>query len=133
MKLAYRFLMTITKNILITYWPIQTYLAFRVKIRVFWPVMVRGQRRVFPKKHIKTLPSSLRVLTQRLTILLRLAMVFNRGRSVVGRYSPHIAMIRQKNFSFSLPEGWLAAHPLTEADLQQEMNLFRGRRYSDER
>ena len=83
-------------------------------------VMVRGQRRVFPKKHIKTLPSSLRVLTQRLTILLRIAMVFNRGRSVV-RGIPLTLLDTSEELQLSLPEGWLAAHPLTEADLQQEI------------
>jgi exopolyphosphatase/guanosine-5'-triphosphate,3'-diphosphate pyrophosphatase len=82
--------------------------------------MVRGQRRVFPKKHIKTLPSSLRVLTQRLTILLRIAMVFNRGRSVV-RGIPLTLLDTSEELQLSLPEGWLAAHPLTEADLQQEI------------
>ena len=86
-------------------------------------IMVRGQRRVFPKKHIKTLPSSLRVLTQRLTILLRLAMVFNRGRSVVGSI-PLTVNDTPKELQLFLPEGWLTAHPLTEADLQQEMNYL---------
>ena len=86
-------------------------------------IMVRGQRRAFPKKYIKTLPSSSQVLTQRLTVLLRLAMVFNRGRSVVGGI-PLTLLDTPRELQLSLPEGWLATHPLTEADLQQEINYL---------
>ena len=86
-------------------------------------IIVRGQRRAFPKKYIKTLPSPLQVLTQRLTVLLRLAMVFNRGRSVVGGI-PLTLTDTSKELQLSLPEGWLATHPLTEADLQQEINYL---------
>ncbi len=63
------------------------------------------------------------MLTQRLTILLRLAMVFNRGRSVVGSI-PLTVNDTPKELQLFLPEGWLTAHPLTEADLQQEMNYL---------
>lgn len=86
-------------------------------------IMVRGQRRSFPKKYIKTLPADSQLLTQRLTILLRLAMVFNRGRSVDGD-TPLTLAVTSKKLQLSLPKGWLAEHPLTEADLLQEMHYL---------
>jgi exopolyphosphatase/guanosine-5'-triphosphate,3'-diphosphate pyrophosphatase len=86
-------------------------------------VIVRGQRRSFPKKHIKTLSAESQLLTQRLTILLRLAMVFNRGRSVVGD-TPLTLTETSKALQLSLPEGWLADHALTEADLLQEIRYL---------
>ncbi|MCX4186415.1 exopolyphosphatase [Methylophaga sp. OBS4] len=83
-------------------------------------VMVRGQRRSFPRKHIKKLPDELQLSTQRLTVLLRLAMVFNRGRSE--RADTYIKLqVAGKKLTLTLPGGWLTEHPLTEADLAQEI------------
>ena len=86
-------------------------------------VMVRGQRRSFPKKYIKALPVESQSLTQHLTVLLRLAMVFNRGRSVDGD-TPLTLAATSKELQVTLPKGWLAEHPLTEADLLQEMRYL---------
>ena len=87
-------------------------------------VMVRGQRRSFPKKYIKALPLESQLLTQNLTILLRLAMVFNRGRSVDGE-TPLTLAVTSKELQLTLPKGWLAEHPLTEADLLQEIRYLK--------
>ncbi len=82
-------------------------------------VMVRGQRRSFPKKHIKKLPDELQLSTERLTVLLRLAMVFNRGRSE--RADTYLKLrIEGKKLILTLPQDWLKEHPLTEADLAHE-------------
>lgn len=86
-------------------------------------VLVRGHRRSFPKKYIKTLPRDSQLLTQRLTILLRLAMVFNRGRTIIDDI-PLALEVRAKSLQLSLPAGWLAEHPLTEADLMQEVDYL---------
>lgn len=83
-------------------------------------VMVRGQRRSFPKKQMKSLPEELYLPTKRLTVLLRLAMVFNRGRSEIT--DTYIGLkVTGKSLSLTLPKGWLQEHPLTEADLEQEI------------
>lgn len=82
-------------------------------------VMVRGQRRSFPQKYIRKLPEELQQSTERLTVLLRLAMVFNRGRSEHADTHPKLE-VTPKGLRLSLPEGWLAEHPLTEADLLRE-------------
>lgn len=82
-------------------------------------VMVRGQRRSFPKKDIKKLPDELQLSSQRLTVLLRLAMVFNRGRSE--QVDTYVKLrLDGKKLVLTLPEGWLKEHPLTEADLVHE-------------
>ena len=83
-------------------------------------VIVRGQRRSFPTKYIKRIPKETQLVTQRLTVLLRLALVFNRGRSVVGA-TPVKIQATAKEIKLLLPVGWLAEHPLTEADLLQEV------------
>lgn len=87
-------------------------------------VMVEGQRRSFPKKSLRKLPIELKLSTQRLTILLRLAMVFNRGRSERTDTLVKLELI-SKGLCLSLPEGWLAKHPLTEADLNQEIEYLK--------
>lgn len=81
--------------------------------------MVRGQRRSFPRKHIKQLSDEMQQATLRLTILLRLSLVFNRGRSE--KTDTHVGLSLHRNtLILTLPEGWLEEHPLTEADLLQE-------------
>lgn len=82
-------------------------------------VMVRGQRRSFPKKHIKKLPDELQLSSQRLTVLLRLAMVFNRGRSELADTYVKLKLDGKK-LELTLPEDWLRDHPLTGADLAHE-------------
>tara|TARA_R100000654_G_scaffold43915_2_gene70093 strand:- start:1654 stop:2790 length:1137 start_codon:yes stop_codon:yes gene_type:complete len=81
--------------------------------------MVRGQRRSFPRKHIKQLSDDMQQATLRLTILLRLSLVFNRGRSE--KTDTHVGLSLHRNtLILTLPSGWLEEHPLTEADLLQE-------------
>lgn len=82
-------------------------------------LLVLGQRKKFPQKYFKKLPRELRGSTKYLTILLRLAMVFNRGRSEVVDTNPELA-IEDNVIRLTLPKAWLEQHPLTEADLQQE-------------
>jgi exopolyphosphatase / guanosine-5'-triphosphate,3'-diphosphate pyrophosphatase len=83
-------------------------------------VMVRGQRRSFPRKHIKKLPEELQLSTQYLTVLLRLTMVFNRGRSE--QADTYIKLrLNGKKLVLTLPQGWLKEHPLTAADLAHEV------------
>lgn len=86
--------------------------------------MVRGQRRKFPKTEIKQLPDELQQTTEKLTILLRLAMVFNRGRSE--QTDTFVKLnVTNKGLRIGLPNGWLIEHPLTEADLLQEADYLK--------
>ena len=81
--------------------------------------MMRGQRRSIPKKQLEKLSEELQLPTLRLMILLRLALVFNRGRSEQTDTYVGLA-VNKKGLHLTLPEGWLADHPLTEADIKQE-------------
>jgi exopolyphosphatase/guanosine-5'-triphosphate,3'-diphosphate pyrophosphatase len=87
-------------------------------------VMVRGQRKSFPKKYIEELPEELQHSTEKLTILMRLSMVFNRGRS---EQTDTVLRLRMDDnvLTLSLPEGWLTQHPLTKADLKKEAKYLK--------
>ncbi len=85
--------------------------------------IILGQRRKFPKKEIKELSDELQDSTKKLTVLLRLAMVFNRGRSE--RADTFVKLkVTKKGLRLTLPKGWLDKHPLTEADLLQEADYL---------
>jgi len=85
--------------------------------------IIYGQRRKFPKEDIKELPEELQESTKNLTILLRLAMVFNRGRSE--RADTFVKLkVTKKGLGLTLPAEWLDKHPLTEADLIQEADYL---------
>lgn len=87
-------------------------------------VIVRGQRRSFPRKELNKLPDELQLPIGRLTVLLRLAMVFNRGRSELT--DTFVALkVKEKGLRLSLPAGWLSEHPLTEADLLREVEYLK--------
>jgi exopolyphosphatase/guanosine-5'-triphosphate,3'-diphosphate pyrophosphatase len=87
-------------------------------------VMVRGQRKSFPAKYIAQLPDELQDSTEKLTMLLRLSMVFNRGRSEQTDTTVSLK-VDESTLQLSLPEGWLAQHPLTKADLAQEAKYLK--------
>lgn len=87
-------------------------------------VMLRGQRRSFPKKELKKLPDELQLPIGRLTILLRLAMVFNRGRSEQENNFVTLK-VKENGLRIKLPAGWLSEHPLTEADLLREVQYLK--------
>lgn len=87
--------------------------------------IISGQRKKFPKKEIAALPDELQQSTQKLTILLRLATVFNRGRSEITDTFVKLK-VTKKGLRIKLPEAWLSKHPLTEADLLQEAEYLKG-------
>ncbi|MCX4189894.1 exopolyphosphatase [Methylophaga sp. OBS3] len=86
--------------------------------------MMRGQRRSIPKKQLQQLSEELQLPTLRLMVLLRLALVFNRGRSEQTDTYVKLA-VTKKGLHLDLPEGWLNDHPLTEADLMQEKHYLK--------
>lgn len=82
--------------------------------------IVLGQRRKFPKKEIKKLPDEVQKTSKRLAILLRLAMVFNRGRSE--KEDTFVKLkVKKKGLRLLLPNAWLERHPLTKSDLYHEV------------
>ena len=85
--------------------------------------IVLGQRRKFPKKEIKKLPDEVQKSSKRLTILLRLAMVFNRGRTETADTFVKLK-VKKKGLRLRLPNAWLAEHPLTKSDLFYEADYL---------
>ncbi|MDA8016419.1 MAG: exopolyphosphatase [Thermoanaerobaculia bacterium] len=82
-------------------------------------LLVRGQRRKFPRSLFKDLAKPQRKRAIKLCRLLRLAIVVNRSRS--NRQLPQLRMrAKKKRLWLDFPAGWLEEHPLTAADLDQE-------------
>ena len=81
--------------------------------------LVRGHRRKFPQIEFRQLPTERQATAARLTLLLRLATLFNRGRS--DQPLPEFGVtVAEDVVQLRFPGGWLDAHPLTRADLDEE-------------
>ncbi len=72
----------------------------------------------------KELPDGLAKITQRLSVLLRTAVLLHRSRSE--QASPKLKLIATpKILQVKFPRGWLNKHPLTQADLAQESRYLK--------
>jgi exopolyphosphatase/guanosine-5'-triphosphate,3'-diphosphate pyrophosphatase len=81
--------------------------------------LVRGQRRKLAADLFSGLPGGRLDPTIKLCVLLRLAVLLNRGR--VADPQPHVRVLAARDeLSLDFPSGWLAEHALTRADLEQE-------------
>lgn len=87
--------------------------------------IVRCHRRKFGQDLFTTLPREWRTRALRLTVLLRLALLFQRGRTA--RPLPDLRLsVSGDSLQLSLPARWLQDNPLTEADLAQECRHIAG-------
>lgn len=87
--------------------------------------LVRGHRRKFPGFVFAELPAGLQVCSQRLCVLLRLAVLLHRGRSSSAK--PRITLqAAADGLSLTFPAGWLEDHPLTCAELGAESGALQG-------
>lgn len=94
--------------------------GFSVQDQRLLALLVGGQRRRLRKERFARLqPKSEARQALRLCLLLRLAILMNRSRS---RREPPALVVEAKGrrLCVGLPEAYLAAHPLTEADLGHE-------------
>jgi exopolyphosphatase/guanosine-5'-triphosphate,3'-diphosphate pyrophosphatase len=81
--------------------------------------LVRGHRRKFPLAVFDALPAEHVIAARRLCVLLRLSVALKRSRSAVAL--PRFTLEATGNrLRLELPAGWLEAHPLIQADLQEE-------------
>jgi exopolyphosphatase/guanosine-5'-triphosphate,3'-diphosphate pyrophosphatase len=87
--------------------------------------IVRGHRRRVSGDLFTTLPVDRRTRALRLTVLLRLAVLFNRSRLSGSPLKPALSA-NGRNIRLTLPSRWLRANPLTEADLEQERCYLAG-------
>ena len=59
-----------------------------------------------------------------LTRLLRLAVLLNRGRMPMELPPMQLKLTNNADMTLEIPQCWLEHHPLTEADLEQEIDLL---------
>lgn len=86
-------------------------------------LLVRSHRRKFPVALFKDLPPSQAMRLLRLVVLLRLAVLLRRSRTDFSL--PDLAITTtERGIALCFDSGWLDAHPLTRADLEQEMYLL---------
>lgn len=87
--------------------------------------LVRANRRKFPKEEYKLLPDARKLTYKRLAIMLRLAVILHRSRNSA-RLPAFNLTAAGSTLSLSFPNGWIDRHPLTQADLQQEIEYLSG-------
>ncbi|HSO83975.1 Ppx/GppA phosphatase family protein [Thiocapsa sp.] len=82
-------------------------------------VLVLGHRRKFPVQELAVLPQGTGETARRLCIILRLAVLLHRGRSSESKPDPTLTT-EGDNLVLSFPDDWLADHPLTRLELEEE-------------
>jgi exopolyphosphatase/guanosine-5'-triphosphate,3'-diphosphate pyrophosphatase len=87
--------------------------------------LVRGQRRKLSPSLFAHLATDVAEPVARLCIVLRLAILLNRGRRL--QTEPRIQVSDDwSEVELSFPVGWSETHPLTRADLEQEASYLEG-------
>lgn len=103
--------------------------GFTIQEQCFLSLLVRGHRRKIPVTLWKNLPDGQQLKCQRLTQILRLAVLLKRGRS--SRALPPVqARIEEESLSLVFPEGWLEDRPLTLGDLREEKRYWEAAGFS---
>ena len=85
--------------------------------------LVRLHRGKFSESAWKDLPVEWQLPIQQLSVLLRLAVLLHRSRAPGIRLPFTLTAVR-RGCNVQFPQGWLAKHPLTEADLAQEADYL---------
>lgn len=87
-------------------------------------VLIKSHRRKIPVEELQLLPDDSRTRIYRLIILLRVAVLLNRARTADPIPELKIT-VGNKQLEIRFPQGWLANHPLTEADLATETDYLK--------
>ena len=85
--------------------------------------MLRNQRRRIRTKSLERLPPDRAALAPLLTVILRLAILLNRGRERA--VEVEVTRATKHHLALRFPAGWLETHPLTAADLEEEAEHLR--------
>jgi exopolyphosphatase/guanosine-5'-triphosphate,3'-diphosphate pyrophosphatase len=89
----------------------------------FLATLIVNHRRKLVRETFEALPGQGGVRALRLCVLLRLAVLLHRGRSE--RRAPTMRLVAGKDsLEARFPDGWLARHPMTHADLDEERSLL---------
>lgn len=86
--------------------------------------LVLAHRRKIPEEAFAALPPSRQDCARRLCVLLRLAVLIHRGRSASAKPNP-VLSAENGNLSVCFPDQWLADHPLTRLELEEEAERWR--------
>lgn len=86
--------------------------------------LIRTHRGRFQLQAFENLPARFRKGAALLVVVLRLAVLLNRGRNGTAEMIPR-AEIDGEEIVLTFPQGWLEAHPLTEADLADEARVLK--------
>jgi exopolyphosphatase / guanosine-5'-triphosphate,3'-diphosphate pyrophosphatase len=86
--------------------------------------IVGAHRRKLPRETLQDLPPPWHIKAEFLIVLLRLAVLLHRGRSVIAL--PLISLnAKGHSVEIAFPRGWLDDHPLTAADLEIESEYLK--------
>jgi exopolyphosphatase/guanosine-5'-triphosphate,3'-diphosphate pyrophosphatase len=98
--------------------------GFSIDDQRFLAVLIEAHRRKLPRDGFSELTLFDEETALRLAIVLRLAVLLNRGRSP--RALPPIKVEGSKRgLSLDFPDDWLDSHPLTQADLDEEAKILK--------
>ncbi|HYN77472.1 MAG TPA: Ppx/GppA phosphatase family protein [Lamprocystis sp. (in: g-proteobacteria)] len=99
--------------------------GFTRQEQVVLAALVLGHRRKFPVQEFLTLDPSVQECAKRLCIILRLAVLLHRGRSLDSK--PRLKLqVTGNGLTLEFPSNWLSEHPLTWLDLEQEAEAIKG-------
>jgi exopolyphosphatase/guanosine-5'-triphosphate,3'-diphosphate pyrophosphatase len=90
--------------------------------------LVRGHRRKFPSAVFDALPKDVVNCTKQLSILLRLSILIHRARSAVVKPVPRLE-VEDHRISLVFPKDWIAYHPMTRKELEQEADYLKAGGY----
>ena len=90
-------------------------------------LLIRGQRRRFPREELAELPEAAVKPATRMCVLLRLAVLLNHGRSPEPLPAFRLTA-GDDSLEVVFPDGWLDRHPLTRANLAQEAESLKAER-----
>ena len=102
--------------------------GFSRQEQTFLSILVRAHRRKFTPDIFSQVTEDIKNKLIKLSIILRLAVVLNRSRNI--SKTPEIKIdINENNINLTFKDGWLAEHPLTEADIETETNFLSATEY----
>ncbi len=90
--------------------------------------LVRSHRRKFASSEFAALPPDSQAAVEKLCLLLRLAVLLHRRRSNIAL--PALTLeVSKRGLKLGFPRNWIDAHPLTQADLEQEQSFLSAANY----
>ena len=93
--------------------------GFARRDQMLLATLIKGHRRKFALRDFERLPASMVTPAKRLAIILRVAVLLHRTRSTALPQELN-AGAKGGQLKLTFPHQWLAEHPLTLADLEQE-------------